>query len=295
MTRGKLKLLTLCFGGLVWVINPCKATDSELIEQEKQTISPEQESAWEEYLPCVIWDREHHLEMSKEEVTDEPQTSQEAVLSGMAPICEAMVETEVPRSPLAAEVESYSQSLDQKAESESVNEQTASEEAPIQQPTTAAHVVEAVPESSSTEAETVPPEESIAVYQEATPVYIVDGERLDHGVAEYLYRRLCESNIGWFYQYALLVAYQESSFNPLAINPNGRDFGLFQYRIEYYPELDWSNPYAQVDFFVSQMTTRASSGCDVYTMISRHNMSDYGPYNQVYVDQVMGHQIDLQR
>ena len=244
MTRSKLKLLTLCFGGLVWVINPCKATDSELIEQEKQTISPEQESAWEEYLPCVIWDREHHLEMSKEEVTDEPQTS---------------------------------------------------EEEPIQQPTTAAHVVEAVPESSPTEAETVPPEESTAVYQEATPVYIVDGAQLDFGVADYLYRRLCESNIGWFYPYALLVAYQESSFNPLAINPNGRDFGLFQYRIEYYPELDWSNPYAQVDFFVSQMTTRASSGCDIYTMISRHNMSDYGPYNQVYVDQVMGHQIESQR
>lgn len=171
-----------------------------------------------------------------------------------------------------------------------------SEEAPTAQQTRQEEVVEAVPQSSPAEAETERPTEAAPVYTqtaEATPVYTVDGERLDPGVAEYLYRRLCESNIGWFYPYSLLIAYQESSFNPLAVNSNGKDFGLFQFRLEFHPGLDWSNPYAQVDLFVQMMANRANAGCDAYTMISRHNTSDfYDGINQVYLDQVLGH--DLQ-
>lgn len=126
----------------------------------------------------------------------------------------------------------------------------------------------------------------------SAPVYTVDGERLDPGVDAYLYRRLCESNIGWFYPFALLIAYQESSFNPLAENPNGRDKGLFQFRIEFHPGLDWANPYAQVDLFVQMMANRANAGCDAYTMISRHNTSDFSPeINQTYINQVMGHSL----
>lgn len=175
-------------------------------------------------------------------------------------------------------------------------EQTASEEAPIQQPTTAAHVVEAVPESSSTEAETLPPEEPPAVYQASAPLYLVEGEQLDPGVAEYLYTRLCEAGIGWFYEYALCLAYQESSFNHLAENVNGRDKGLYQFRVEFHPGLAWQNPYAQTDLFVSMMAARAAAGCDVYSMISRHNTSDYCPeINPVYLTQVLSHLPTLQR
>lgn len=178
---------------------------------------------------------------------------------------------------------------------EVVNEPQTSEEAPIQQQTAETQAVETVPASSPAEAETERPAEADAVYTptaEATPVYTVDGERLDPGVADYLYRRLCESNIGWFYPFALLIAYQESSFNPLAVNSNGRDFGLFQFRLEFHPGLDWSNPYAQVDLFVQMMANRANAGCDAYTMISRHNTSDfYDGINQVYLDQVLGHNL----
>lgn len=177
---------------------------------------------------------------------------------------------------------------------EVVNEPQTSEEAPIQQQTAETQAVETVPASSPAETEAERPAEAAPVYTpaaEATPVYTVDGERLDPGVADYLYRRLCESNIGWFYPYALLMAYQESSFNPLAVNSNGRDFGLFQFRLEFHPGLDWSNPYAQVDLFVQMMANRANAGKDVYSMISAHNMSDWGGYNQVYVDQVMGHNL----
>lgn len=122
-----------------------------------------------------------------------------------------------------------------------------------------------------------------------TPLFSVNGAVLDIGVQEYLYQRLCEANIGWFYHYAILIAYQESRFDPLAVNPNGKDFGLFQFRLQYHPDLDWSNPYAQVDRFVLMMANRANNGKTAAEMISAHNQSDYGPYCQSYVDAVMQH------
>lgn len=128
------------------------------------------------------------------------------------------------------------------------------------------------------------------------PLYQIDGDTLDPGVAEYLYRRLCEAGIGWFYEFAVCLAYQESSFNPLAENVNGRDKGLFQFRVEFHPGLAWQNPYAQTDLFVAMMAARAAAGCDVYSMISRHNTSDYCPeVNSVYIAQVLSHFPTLQR
>lgn len=127
------------------------------------------------------------------------------------------------------------------------------------------------------------------------PVITIDGDTLRPDIADYLQRRLNEHGIGWFFDFAVMIAYQESSFNIYAENVNGRDKGLFQYRIEFYPGLDWTNPYAQIDLFAQQMANRANSGCDVYTMISRHNMSDYGEYNPVYVDQVLQHASSLWR
>ena len=226
---------------------------------------------------------------------NEQTTGKEAGISAMAPICEAMVEAEDPRTPLAAEAESYSQSLDHEAESEAVNEQEA-EEKILEESDIVPEGLENVQQAAVLEpAETV---------QQAAPVaadpgsYVCqvscDGDCLDAGVSEYLKRRLTEAGIGWFFPYACCIAYQESSFNPLAVNPNLRDFGLFQFRIEFHPDLDWQNPYAQVDLLTAMMANRAAAGCDVYTMISRHNMSDYGPYNQQYVDLVLSHLPKLQ-
>ena len=177
-----------------------------------------------------------------------------------------------------------------------VSESPASEEAPTAQQTRQEETVEAVSESIPAPAETLPPEEPPAVYQASAPLYLVEGEQLDPGVAEYLYRRLCETGIGWFYEYALCLAYQESSFNFMAVNPNMRDYGLYQFRIEFHPTLDWSNPYAQTDLFVAMMAARSAAGCDVYSMISRHNTSDYCPeINPVYLTQVLSHLPTLQR
>lgn len=126
-----------------------------------------------------------------------------------------------------------------------------------------------------------------------TPLFSVNGAVLDIGVQEYLYQRLCEANIGWFYHYAILIAYQESRFDPLAENKNGLDKGLFQFRIIYHPDLEWWNPYAQVDRFVLMMANRANNGKTAAEMISAHNQSDYGPYCQEYVSIVMSHEAGM--
>ena len=119
------------------------------------------------------------------------------------------------------------------------------------------------------------------------PRYSVNGHVLPVEIQVYLYNALAVRGIGWFYPYAMLIAYQESNFNIYAENPNGLDKGLFQYRIIYVPWMDWTNPYAQIEYFSDQMANRANMGCTVSDMISRHNMSDYGPYNQDYVNHVM--------
>lgn len=137
---------------------------------------------------------------------------------------------------------------------------------------------------------------SAEVYVEAekaisTVVYQVDGYIPDEGLQSYLYQRLTEAGIGYFMPYAVCLIAQESDWNPMAENRNGLDKGLLQYRVTYWPTLEWWNPYAEINVFVQQMANRANNGKTVSEMISAHNQSDYGPYCQSYVDAVMGHQI----
>lgn len=89
-----------------------------------------------------------------------------------------------------------------------------------------------------------------------------------------------------------------------AQNPNGLDKGLLQYRLPYWPQFaaeagrpgaDIFDPFAQIDVFVYQMARRISAGHDLNMVVSMHNMSDYGPYNPVYVGQVMQHRATLTR
>ena len=185
------------------------------------------------------------------------------------------------------------------SESEVSNEQTASEEAGESHdllPEASQNDCEVRSENSEVAEEQTEVETSDAVPLPAvvqTPLFSVNGAVLDIGVQEYLYQRLCEANIGWFYHYAILIAYQESRFDPLAVNPNGKDFGLFQFRLQYHPDLDWANPYAQVDRFVLMMANRAANGKTAAEMISAHNQSDYGPYCQEYVSIVMSHEAGM--
>lgn len=126
----------------------------------------------------------------------------------------------------------------------------------------------------------------------ATPLYQIntpDGPcMMDIQIQEYLYQKLAEAGIPWFMPYAVLIAYGESYFNPGAVNQkNGLDMGLFQFRSTYWGAGDIFNPYTQIDVFVGLMANRALNGKTVSEMISAHNVSDYGAYNQSYVDYIM--------
>ncbi len=142
---------------------------------------------------------------------------------------------------------------------------------------------------------TVPTDEcKVTTGTDETPVtfYSVNGETLNPELQAYLYQRLADHNIEWFMPYAIMIAYQESKFDIYAVNPtNHVDCGLFQFRSYYYPGQDIFNPYEQIDIFCQQMANR--SQYDVYEMISRHNVSDWGSYNATYVSQVLAHEANL--
>lgn len=160
-------------------------------------------------------------------------------------------------------------------------------ERPVRQNNARTTSVETNQESDATADAVVPAE---------TPIYQVDGYVPDVNLQEYLYNRLAEHGIEWFMPYAVCLIAQESSWNPLVENVNGLDKGLLQYRIGLVPWMDWRNPYQEIDYFVSQMANRANNlGCTVSDMISRHNVSDFCPYNQAYVDAVMSHSGSLVR
>lgn len=137
----------------------------------------------------------------------------------------------------------------------------------------------------STEAETY----------EAQAFYSVDGQVLNPELQAYLYQRLADYQLEWFMPYSIMICYQESHFDQYNVSDDGLDYGLLQFRKQFW---DWSrgdifDPYAQIDVFVELMANRANAGCDLYEMISRHMQSDYGSYNHDYVATVLSHERGL--
>lgn len=209
---------------------------------------------------------------------------------------------------LRAWMESYEKCLFEQMEENFKREQETSEEIQTEAPDTGSDHVDAPDQSidggnervaESVEEYSSPglPETGTPVAAEAemaegngqTPLYQVDGYIPDEAIQTYLYQRLCDHGIGYFMPYAVCLIAQESTWNPMAENRNGLDKGLLQYRISYWPTLEWWNPYAEIEVFVAQMANRAKNGKTVSEMISAHNQSDYGPYCQSYVDAVMQH------
>ena len=103
--------------------------------------------------------------------------------------------------------------------------------------------------------------------------------------------------IEWWLPIAKAQMFQESHCNPYAENRNGLDKGLYQYRTTYWSAMcvehglpadtsifDWR---AQIRIYVSDTSRRLYSGCSVEDTISRHMMSDYGHYNEKYVNDVL--------
>ena len=145
------------------------------------------------------------------------------------------------------------------------------------------------------DAECVPVQQTEEVQMEtATKTYAIGESILNPELQAYLYQRLSDHGIEWFMPYAIMMAYQESHFDCTAVNKsNGIDCGLFQFRAPYYEGQDIFNPYEQIDIFTQQMANRANAGRTVSEMISAHNVSDYGGYNQAYVNQVLAHANNL--
>ena len=196
---------------------------------------------------------------------------------------------------------------------ESTNAEAINTEPATTQPPSPETVAETQPPPPETAAETQPPEAVAETYipetttpvepptetaapASATPVYSVNGQVLDENIQAFLYLELAKYGIEWFMPYAILIAYQESQFNPTIINQqNGIDMGLFQFRVYYYPGSNIFDPYEQTTIFCQLMANRANAGLSVYEMISRHNTSDYGVYNPQYVAEVMRHEGGLCR
>lgn len=119
--------------------------------------------------------------------------------------------------------------------------------------------------------------------------YRVGRHNLDREIGDFLLAELRARDIEWWMPYALAQMFQESRLDPMAQNKNGLDKGILQYRVTYW---DWSRGdifdwRAQIRLYVEQTARRLASGCSIWETISRHNTSDYGSYNQEYVDQVM--------
>ena len=166
--------------------------------------------------------------------------------------------------------------------------------------------------SDSREAEPMPATEAVAytaetscevqvlpaVSTEAEPQASEYTEHSNDGLLlpDYL-RSLLESyGIGWWYPYAYAQVMQESHWNPNAVNANGLDFGLLQYRLKS-PDgtrIYWTgpgdimDPYAQIQKYVGQVKARTDAGLSVEEIISRHMTSDWvTDINWQYVQDVL--------
>lgn len=128
------------------------------------------------------------------------------------------------------------------------------------------------------------------------PIYKVDGIIIDENLQTYL--MLCLRDLGHeeFYEFALCQIYQESRGDVNAVNPNGKDKGILQFREIYWDEYRENeglhtaavmDPFAQIYVYTRVMARRLDGGLPVNEAISRHYTSDYGSYNEKYVADVM--------
>ena len=137
--------------------------------------------------------------------------------------------------------------------------------------------------------------------------YVVGGEvkhrsnkpHMDEGTTrawqEYLYAKLDENGLSWFYKIACAQAMQESGFNPL--NMASIDHGLFSFRRTF-----WNNAYGDIyDYHcninayvdrIKKYLIGATSLQDVYLAISQH-FNPNGQIHMGYVNSVLSHLEEL--
>jgi len=106
----------------------------------------------------------------------------------------------------------------------------------------------------------------------------------------YLYQKLSERGLSWWYKYACAQAMQESGFNPLA--DNGIDYGLFSFRLRYW-DSSYGNVYdykANINAYVDRIAkylVDVKNDMDIYMALSQHYLPD-GNLHWEYVNAVLG-------
>lgn len=172
-------------------------------------------------------------------------------------------------------------------------EQETSEEVRVQQRDDSWEEVpehESHSEVSGTEAETV----QGGVLPTAT-VYSVNGETLNPDFQRWIYGKLTEAGIEYWYETMLCQMYQESRFSQYAVSKDGRDHGILQFRAEFwndvstqygFPGADIYDPYVQVAIYIKQTAERINSGISGAEVLTRHKTSDWGVYDQQYYNEV---------
>lgn len=146
-------------------------------------------------------------------------------------------------------------------------------------------------ESEATEPEPLP------------PLYTVDGYTLPAYLQDYLREELRAAGIEWFMPHAICQIYGESQGDLYAQNPNGQDKGILQYRLQYWPAVsakygvpytDIYNAFAQFHVYAQQQAERFNRGESIDSVISLHYTSEYGAYDQSYVNYIRGYEKTLQ-
>lgn len=123
-----------------------------------------------------------------------------------------------------------------------------------------------------------------SVPEEASRIYRIMGEEIDPYVQKRLYMVLAKAGIAYWYETAICQLFQESRGNCGAVSKDGKDHGIFQFRLEYWDEVCEQYGHAgasiydvdvQIDIYVRQTAARLNAGLSADEVISRHKTSDY--------------------
>ena len=124
-----------------------------------------------------------------------------------------------------------------------------------------------------------------------------NGLYLPDAISEYLKNELAAAEIDWWYPFAAAQIWAESSCNAAAESKDGMDKGLLQYRLKHWPHTCWEYGLpedtsifdwkAQISIYVKQTAERLESGRSINETISAHKWSNWGPYDEAYVDYVL--------
>lgn len=118
---------------------------------------------------------------------------------------------------------------------------------------------------------------------EAIHKYKIMGTPIDEALQERLFMALDEACISYWYEIAICQLFQESRGERYAISKDGRDHGIFQYRLQFWDSVcdqygcSGASIYdtdAQIRIYAQQMSARLNQGLSVDEVISRHKTSD---------------------